>query len=408
MTTTTFIRREIHALERRGFEVQRYAVRRWREGLVDPQDIREEERTRYLLTGNVAGLFLEFGRELAAHPGAVWRGFRQMVRLAMREGRYSVRHVAYLLQAVSLLRWARADGVSHIHAHFMVNATAVAMLSRVMGGPTYSFTVHGPDEFDDARSLSVDDKLAHADFAVAISHYTKSQLLRFGGAQHADKIHIVHCGIDPEEFSVAPVEGMDAHTLVCVGRLSHNKGQVLIPEAVARLRGEFPALKVILVGDGEARADVEAAIRAHGVGAHVELAGWRANNEVRRLIGRSRALVLPTFAEGLPIVIMEALATGRPVISTYIAGIPELLDAGCGWIVPAGSVNDLADAMAAALRASPDEIARLGAEGRRRVAEGFAIDANVTALAGYFEALADGPARKSAPVEAMAAPAAGR
>lgn len=405
VTSGTFIRREIQALERRGATVQRYAVRRWREGLVDPRDVREEARTRYLLSGNVAGLFADFGKELLGNPRAVWRGVRQTVRLAWAETRFSVRHAAYLLEAVSLLRRARVDDVRHVHAHFMTNATAVAMLSRVMGGPSYSFTVHGPDEFDGARSLSVEDKLAHAAFAVAISNYTKSQMLRFGGARHAEKIHIVHCGLDPEEFSVAPLDAMDAETLVCVGRLSPNKGQVLIPEAVARLKAEFPALKVILVGDGEARGDVEAAIARHGVGAQISLAGWRANDEVRSLIGRSRALVLPTFAEGLPIVIMEALAMGRPVISTYIAGIPELLDAGCGWIVPAGSVDDLADAMRAALRASPDEIARLGAEGRRRVTEGFAVNDSAQALAGYFEAAVRGTQSAAGAVSLITSPA---
>jgi colanic acid/amylovoran biosynthesis glycosyltransferase len=263
----------------------------------------------------------------------------------------------------------------------------------------------GPDEFDDAKTLAFDDKLKHAAFAIAISNYCKSQLIRFGGARHAEKIHIVHCGIDPGEFSVAPLDESEAQTLVCVGRLCANKGQTLIPGAVSRLRSAFPNLKVILVGDGEGRGDIEAAIARHGVGAHVELVGWRSNDEVRALIRKSRALVLPTFAEGLPIVIMEALAMGRPVISTYIAGIPELLDAECGWIVPAGSVDDLTAAMGAALAASPPEIARLGAEGRRRVVEGFDIDLSARALGEYFEALADSPEAASEPALMMAAPA---
>ncbi len=405
VTSGTFIRREIEALERRGFDVARYAVRRWNETLVDARDVRERERTTYLLSGNAGGLVASFFQEAVANPRAVWRGFVQMLRLAKAARGLSIRHVAYLMQAVFLTRLAREDNVQHVHAHFATNATAVALLSRVMGGPSYSFTAHGPDEFDDAKTLAFDAKLAHAAFAIAISNYCKSQLIRFGGARHTEKIHIVHCGIDPGEFSVAPIDESEDETLVCVGRLCANKGQALLPEAVARLKGAYPKLKVILVGDGDGREDIETAIARHGVRAHVELVGWRSNDEVRALIRKSRALVLPTLAEGLPIVIMEALAMGRPVISTYIAGIPELLDSECGWIVPAGSVDELTGAMRAVLAASPSEIARLGAEGRRRVVEGFDIDLSAQALGAYFESSADSPTTESEPTSMVAAPA---
>jgi colanic acid/amylovoran biosynthesis glycosyltransferase len=143
MTTTTFIRREIEALERRGFDVARYAVRRWDEKLVDPRDVRESERTTYLLSGNASGLVVAFFQETFANPRAVWRGFVQMLRLAKAARAGSVRHIAYLLEAVSFMRQAREDNVQHVHAHFATNAAAVALLSRVMGGPSYSFTAHG-------------------------------------------------------------------------------------------------------------------------------------------------------------------------------------------------------------------------------------------------------------------------
>ena len=128
-----------------------------------------------------------------------------------------------------------------------------------------------------------------------------------------------------------------------------------------------------MIGDGESRKDVEAAIARHGIQQNVELLGWKNNEEVRAILGKARALLLPSFAEGLPVAIMEAYALGRPVISTYIAGIPELVDEQCGWIIPAGSAEHIANAMQSALASSPNDLSARGAEGRRRVLESHDI-----------------------------------
>ena len=356
VTSGTFIRREIEALERTGLTIERLAVRQWNENLVDPLDQAEQSRTKYLLSGNVGGLLLGFARELLTNPVRLLRGARACLGLAHNARGQWIRHVAYLLQAVSLRHKAEQAGIDHVHVHFWTNATAVAMLSRLMGGPSYSFTAHGPDEFDEALLLSPVAKIANAAFAVAISHFGKSQLMRFGGAPHLDRIHVVRCGLALGDFEPSYEFATDNQTLVCVGRLCPQKAQVMIPGAVAKLRREFPGLKVVLIGDGESRAAVEAQIVAHGVGDLIELQGWRANAQVRETLRNSRALLLASAAEGLPVVIMEALALGRPVISTYIAGIPELVDAGCGWIIPAGSEEHLVTAMRQALAASPQEL----------------------------------------------------
>ena len=396
MTSTTFVRREIEALERLGLNVKRYAVRVWREKLVDARDVAEIDRTHYMLTGNTAALVAAFIRELLVNPRGAWRGIRTTWQLAANAGGLSIKHFAYLLQAAYLRQMAQVDRIEHIHAHFSTNATAVAMLSRVMGGPNYSFTAHGPDEFDDAARSSLDAKLAHAAFAVAISHYCKMNLIRFGGARHRDKINIVHCGLAMEEFQSAGEISPGNQTFACVGRLCVQKGQTLIPEAIAALKKDFPALKVMLIGDGESRADIECAIASYGVEANFELRGWIRNHEVHEAIRNSRALVLPSFAEGLPVVIMEAFALGRPVISTYIAGIPELLDADCGWIVPASSVEGLTVALREALLATPNELACKAAEGRVRVAAGFNIDSEARKLFGLMQASRG--TKKQAPV----------
>jgi colanic acid/amylovoran biosynthesis glycosyltransferase len=290
------------------------------------------------------------------------------IELVRSAGWGLVRHTAYLMQAAHFRQLARAGHIDHVHVHFGTNATAVALLSRIMGGPSYSFTVHGPDELIDPGRLGFGIKMRHAAFVVAISDYCRSRLLPLAPAGHGDKIMVARCALALEEFEEAREADGNSRTLVCVGRLCPQKGQHLIPKAAAALRDEFPDLRVILVGDGETRDDVAASIAACGVADLVEIRGWVANGEVLNLIKTSRALLLPSFAEGLPVAIMEALASGRPVISTAIAGIPELVDDSCGWLFPAGDLQAMIAAMRAALKCPPSTLARMGEAGRARVA----------------------------------------
>ncbi len=366
MTSTTFIRREIEALVASGVPVQRFASRHWEGKLVDPEDIAEQQRTHYLVTGNFAHVLLGFAREVLVNPIGVARALAASVTL-WRNARGGLgRHAAYLMQAAYFRQQTAAAQIDHVHAHFATNASAIAMLSKRMGGPGYSFTVHGPDEFDNTERLSYDLKMRHARFIAAISNFGRVQLVRAGGWAHWAKIEIVHCGLAMAEFTPDHSFDADNHTFVNIARFNAQKGLLLIPPVLASLRAEFPKLRVVLIGDGEERPALEAAIAQHGVAGMIELRGWQPNMAVREALRTSRALLLPSFAEGLPVVIMEAFALGRPVISTYVAGIPELLDARCGWIVPAGSVEALAQAMREALRASPETLRAMGIEGRRR------------------------------------------
>ncbi len=364
MTSTTFIRREIEALVADGVEVVRFAARPWSEKLVDPLDLEEQKRTHYLLAGNVPNLLLAFARELVTNPVGLVRAFAVAFRL-WRNARAGIgRHAGYLLQGIYFRQQAAQAGAAHVHTHFATNATAIALLSHVLGGPGYSFTAHGPDEFENTDRLSFDLKMSHAAFIAAISSFGRVQLVRASRWSHWPKIEIVHCGLAIPDFPQTANPGN--HVLVNIARFNSQKGLLLIPAAVAALKDEFPALKVVLIGDGEERGRLEAEIARHGVADMIELRGWRSNVEVRKTLMESRALLLPSFAEGLPVVIMEAFALGRPVISTYIAGIPELVDASCGWLAPAGDVEALSAAMRDALAAGPERLARMGDEARRR------------------------------------------
>ncbi|SDW18286.1 glycosyltransferase family 4 protein [Roseicitreum antarcticum] len=383
ITSTTFIRREMAAHEAMGTEVMRYAIRPWAEPLVDPADQAEIARTQYLLIGQDTGLIRRFLAELLRNPLRVLPGLWMMLRMMAAAGGQVVAHCAYLLEAVSLLQRTRRDGIHHIHTHFSTNSAGVAMLCHSMGGPGYSFTAHGPDEFVNPAQSSLAMKIARARFGVAITEFARVQLALAGGMAHWEKLHVVRCGVDPAEFTPEGA-GFNGAPFVCVGRLCPQKAQVLVVRALAQVVQNHPKAQLILIGDGETRAEVEAEVTRAGLSGHVQLLGWQSNAQVRAHLAGARALLLPSFAEGLPIVIMEAMAMGRPVISTYIAGIPELLNADCGWIIPAGSVDAIAGAMEAALHAPEGELEAMGREGRRRVSDLHDVTQNAAQLRALF------------------------
>jgi colanic acid/amylovoran biosynthesis glycosyltransferase len=369
-TSQSFIRREIQALEELGLHVERTTLRRWREALVDPQDQAEAERTRCVLERGAWRLFLALLSCALARPLRFARALRLALALGARSERGLWIHCIYLVEACTLRAWYAAARVRHVHAHFGTNSATVALLCRTLGGPPYSFTVHGPEEFDVPLLLNLERKVASASFAVAISEYGRAQLMRWCAPEHWERIHVVHCGVDASFLAQPATAVPSAPRCVCVGRLSEQKGQALLVEAVHLLAREGVELELRLVGDGPLRAALEALIARLGLEARVRITGWASNAQVRAELQGARVLVLASFAEGLPVVLMEALALGRPVVSTWVAGIPELVEHGrSGWLVPPGSAPALAEALRAALAASPDELARMGRHGAARVAE---------------------------------------
>ena len=383
----TFIRREIHALEAMGVSVERYAIRRWDGVLADPADKAEAGRTRYLLSGRAAALAGALALEALTNPLGLARAIGTCGRLVYNAGGRVVRHAAYLMEACALRRLAAHDGIHHIHAHYATNPAAVALLCRRLGGPSYSLTVHGPDELLNPSSNSTALKVSHAQFVAAITQFCRMTLALAVGMAAWRKIDIVRCGLDLAEFppGAPPPAGQ---TIVCVGRLCPQKGQTLIPRALASVVARHPEARVVLVGDGDTRAEIMAEAARLEIGERIIFAGWASNAEVRAHIRSARALLLPSFAEGLPIVLMEAFALGRPVITTYIAGIPELVDPSCGWLVPAGDEVALASALDECLSADPDTLAAMGREGRARVEAWHDLHTNAARLRDRFRALA--------------------
>jgi len=307
------------------------------------------------------------------------------LRLALRMVRGSDRplafHLIYLAEACVVARWLGERRVAHVHAHFGTNSAEVAMLAGILAGATYSMTVHGPDEFDRPRAIGLAEKIRRAAFVVGISSYARSQLFRWVERAHWERIHVVHCGLD-RTFRAEAAEPADVPRLVCVGRLSEQKGQLLLLDALRKVLDGGLRVELVLAGDGELRSVLEARIRALALQDSVRITGWIGGEQVRAALLAARALVLPSFAEGLPVVIMEAMALRRPVITTWVAGTPELVQPGStGWLIAAGDVDALAAAITECLEASTEALRQMGARGRERVLERHDVDREAAKLA---------------------------
>jgi colanic acid/amylovoran biosynthesis glycosyltransferase len=363
----SFIRREIAALEARGITVHRFTVRRFDGPLPDPADQSERDRARVVLAAGKFALVANVIRMAVTRPGPFFRTLGRALKIGFAAGRPIV-HLIYVVEAATLVGWLTELNVSHLHAHFGTNSTTVAMFTRMLGGPPYSFTTHGPTEFDAPMQLALGEKVHRAAASIVISEYGRAQMLRWCDPADRDKIHIVHCVVDALFLDEPANPPPAAPKLVCVGRLSEQKGHLALIAAAAKLRAEGLDFEITLIGDGALRPVIEKLISDADLGNHVKLAGWQSGAAVKQAILNSRALVLPSFAEGLPVAIMEALALHRPVVTTFVAGIPELVEHGVnGWLAPVGAIEPLAAAMRAALTAPVEQLAQMGAEGARRV-----------------------------------------
>ncbi len=364
----SFIRREIAALEAQNLEIARFSIRSCRAELVDSADITELEKTEILLSQGILPLLIALLQNAILHPLKFWKAVLLMFQVSRYSQRGTLRHIAYLAEACLLVKKLAASNITHIHAHFGTNPTTVAMLCQALRGITYSFTVHGPEEFDDIRGLALAEKIKRATFVITVSSYGRSQLYRWCDLSHWSKIHIIHCGVDESFLNHPFLPIPEQPQLVCVGRLSEQKGHLLLIDAASKLAQEGLKFKLVFVGDGELRGTIESLIEEYHLQDMIKITGWADSSRVRQEIIASRALVLPSFAEGLPVVIMEALALSRPVLSTYIAGIPELVQPNInGWLVPPGSVSALTTAMRTILEQPRAELEAMGKNGATEV-----------------------------------------
>ena len=379
----TFIRREILALERQGVSVLRFAIRGWDAKVVDAADEEERKQTRYLLKGGLGPLVASAIKTLVRKPGPAFSALKAALAMSRPSVRPWPYHLIWFAQACQLLLWLEGADVSHFHAHFGTNSADVVYLLRLLGGPPYSFTVHGSEESDHALLLSFPRKTAAARFVVTVSSYVRAQMMRRLPSEDWNKLVVVHCGLDEGFMAAKPPPPPTRPVLLCIGRLCAEKGHLILLDAFAAL--DRPGLRLVLAGDGEFRALIDAKIADLGLKDRVTVTGWISSDEVLRLIGTATIVVQPSLMEGLPVVLMEAFAQGRPVVSTFIAGIPELVEDGrTGWLVPAGDTDSLTRALAKALDTPPERLAEMGQDAIARVRANHHIDTEATRLADLF------------------------
>ena len=385
MPSQTALRREVVALEELGVSFHRFSLRRYEGELVDEHDRVERERTRAVLDVGALGLARAVLRTVITRPRRFARALAMAIHIGRIDERGMIRTLIYLAEACVLLAWFDELEVEHVHTHYATSSATAALLCRTMGGPSYSFTMHGPEEFDAPRATCLREKVRRAAFVVAISEFTRSQLYRWADYHDWSKIHVIRVGVSRMFLSREPAPIPIAPRLVNIGRIVEQKGQTILVHAVARLLERGFEVQLVIIGDGPMRGDIEALVDRLGLKDHIRITGYLSNQGVCEELLASRALVLPSFAEGLPGVFFEALALGRPVISTYIAAHPELIEPGVnGWLVPAGAVEPLVDAMAEALRADPAELERMGRAGAMLVAEQHDVDTQAKKLATLF------------------------
>lgn len=389
----TFVANEMAELRRHGIEVVPFSL-----NPPDSSDLRtdddrsEQRRTFYIKAGGPWPMVRAGVRALGQDAGGT---IRVAVR-ALRSAGWDLKGLAWrafhLGEALLVRDHCRRTGVTHLHAQFGQATATVAWLAHELdvaiagGSLTWSFTIHGFQDFVNENQTRLDLKAASAQFVVCVSDYTRAQLMRVTDPLDWERFHVVRCGIDFERFAFAPRDKVASPPVILtVGRLSAEKGHNVLLDALARLHASGSDAVVELVGDGEHRAGIEAHARRVGVADAVRFLGERPPEEVARRLASADVFCLPSFAEGLPVSIMEAMAVGTPVVTTFISGIPELaVDRETAMVVPAGNAKQLAYALASVLADEPLREA-LVVNALRRVRAQHDLHANVAALASLFD-----------------------
>jgi glycosyltransferase involved in cell wall biosynthesis len=373
----TFIRREVRALRALGAEVSTFAVRRASpEDALSPAD-REELAATHAILPPGAELVRAHARALLRHPGA-WTGtLLRALRLSPGTPRGTLWQLFYFAEAVSLWNELRRRGIRHVHAHFADVSSDVALLATDLGnradggGWSWSLTMHGPAQLHGVREHRLPAKVADAAFTACVSDHLRSQLMMVTPPERWPSLHLVRTGVDPELFRPNG-RARGPNRVLTVARLVPGKGIDVLLGALARLNRRGLDVEADVAGDGPDRDRLAASIREHGLDGRVHLLGAVPPERVRQLLAGATVFCLPSFSEGVPVVLMEAMATGLPVVATRITGVPELVEDGrSGTLVPPGRADLLADALERVLGAAPAEREAMGAAGRARVEAEF-------------------------------------
>lgn len=379
----TFILREVRGLRGRGITVGTFSVRRpGQRDVLGPDAQQEAASTRWLVPPRIGGLMLSILWSVGTRPVRTWQALAAAVLANGLTIGQRCKWACYFVEAVVLARWLAAEGFDRLHCHFGNNGASTGMLAAQLAGVPFSMTCHG-SELREIQRHRLADKVTRASFVACVSEYGKAQLMSVCDPRDWDKLGIVRCGVSqPESALPPPHDGFPQ--ILCVARLSPEKGHFVLLDALATLRDEGVDFRCTLIGEGPLRAGLESRTRKLRLDSMVTFAGSLDPKRVSSAYGMANVIVLASFHEGVPVVLMEAMAHGRPVVATRVGGVPELVrDEGNGLLVAPGN----ADALANALKRVLDDLqwaAKLGANGAQYVNEEFSIDTSIRRLASLF------------------------
>lgn len=367
----TAVRNEVVALRSFGHRIHTFSIRKADDDqMVTDFHKSEREATQYLFSDHIWSSPIAALRCFFRAPGRVARALGLMWTTSQPGLKGFVWQLAYFLEASLLAVALRRLGVKHLHCHIGESSASVAMLASAISGVPFSMTIHGPYIFRAPERWALGVKIERSAFTVCITEFTRSQCMIYAPVESWPKLHIVHCGPDPAFLAQEPPPLGASNKLVWVGRVCEEKAVPILLEAARRVADRGIDFELVMIGDGPLRAATEQRIEAAGLAERIRITGWMNSEQIIEHVATSRGMVLPSFAEGLPAVLMEAMAMARPCISTYIGGIPELVEPGRnGWLVPAGDVDALATAMVELLSCDGPTLEALGAAGRTAVIE---------------------------------------
>lgn len=405
----TFILHEVNALRDRGVEIHTISIRE----VIGEHLLSEGNRQAFQSTYTIRPprwqeVFRAHIHAFLHHPRAYLATLRYSLGIARPGWQGRLWQVFYFAEAIMLWFHCTKVGARHIHAHHGSPPADVALLAAHFGelsrmGPsTWSMTMHGPTEFWNTRWFRLPEKIRRAHGIVCISDFARSQVMALVDEEHWAKLQVVHCGLIPERYEGIPAPPTSRPQILSVGRLVPDKGQAVLVKAHASLRQSGHDVDLVLVGSGPGRTGLERLATQLGVADHVIFTGPVGQDEIKQHYAAASVFCSSSFSEGVPGVLMEAMACGRPVVATAIAGVRELVQDGeTGLIVSPGRVDELAHAIARLIE-DPQLRQRLGDEGRRHVAREFNVRRSAVQLELFFQRTLGAAERSDMPSSPLA------
>lgn len=383
----TFVLREVLALRALGFRIETASI--------NPPDrpvaaltaveAAEAQNTYCVKRHGLAGATAAKLKTVIGDFGGYWRGVALAFRLAGLDLRRLYLNLMYFIEALMVGQWMKRQGLRHLHVHLASQAASVGLFVRTVFGFGYSMTVHGPDEFYDTGRQMLSQKIAAADFLCCISSFARSQLMKLSPYEHWNKFVVSPLGVDPEVFAPPPQRrATEYFEILCVGRLTPAKGQHILIDAVEQLTLEGRKARLRLVGNGPDETSLREHAARSAARECVVFEGAINQDRIREFYATADAFCLPSFAEGLPVVLMEAMAMEIPCVTTHITGVPELIRDGLDGLLVAPSDTDALGKALARLMDDAELRQRIGRSGRARVVEHYDLRRNVERLAAIF------------------------